>query len=302
MVDTFLNNKYSTWYYNIINNSKDRLLTGYKEKHHIIPRCLGGKETKDNLAILTAREHFIVHLLLCKFTTGQSKMKMSYAFNAMCTFKNAGRYNKVNSRLVENIRSNFKFTDEHKRKISESHKGKTISKEMIEKLRQASIGNKNCLGKKASLETRLKMSKFQKGKKLTEEHKRKIGLAGVGRKQSEETILKRTSKTIGMKRSEAFKQRMREIAVGRTFSEETRRKIGLASKGKKYMLGFKHSEEFKRKRSLIMLGNKQTLGMICINKDGKTKMITKDKLQDYLNMGFLKGKLRRKPEQLTKVA
>jgi predicted membrane protein len=158
----FLNNKYSTWYYNIINNSKNRLLTGYKEKHHIIPRCLGGKDTKENLAILTAREHFIVHLLLCKFTIGQAKIKMLYAFHAMCTFKNAGRYNKVNSRLVEKIRSNYKFTEEHKRKISEAHKGKTISKELIEKLRQSSIGNKNCLGKKASLETKLKMGLIQK--------------------------------------------------------------------------------------------------------------------------------------------
>jgi hypothetical protein len=157
-----VDNKYKVWHDNIIARGKYRVLTGYKEKHHIIPRCLGGKDTKDNLAILTAREHFIVHLLLCKFTTGQTKMKMSYAFHAMCTFKNAGRYNKVNSRLVEKIRSNYKFTQEHKRKISEAHKGKTISKELIEKLRQSAIGNKNCLGKKASLETKLKMGLIQK--------------------------------------------------------------------------------------------------------------------------------------------
>jgi hypothetical protein len=223
---------------------------------------------------------------------------MAYAFHAMCTFKNAGRYNNVNSRLVEKIRSNYKFTEEHKRKISEAHKGKTISKELIEKLRQSAIGNKHCLGKKASLETRLKMSKFQKGKKLTEEHKRKIGLAGLGRKLSAETILKITSKTRGKKRSEAFKQRMSEIAKNRTLSEETKRKIGLASKGRIHMRGFKHGEDFKRKRSLIMLGNKHTLGMICIYKDDKTVMVTKDKLQSYLNMGFLKGKLRRKQTNL----
>jgi len=54
----FIENKYNTWYYNIINKSKNRLLTGYKEKHHILPRCLGGKDNKDNLVELTAREHF----------------------------------------------------------------------------------------------------------------------------------------------------------------------------------------------------------------------------------------------------
>jgi hypothetical protein len=171
----FLNNKYSTWYYNIINNSKNRLLTGYKEKHHIIPRCLGGKDTKDNLAILTAREHFIVHLLLCKFTTGQIKMKMAYAFHAMCTFKNAERYNKVNSRLVEKIRSNFKFTEEHKLKMSKAQIGN-----------KKAIGNKNNLGRKFSKETRLKMSK-----------------ARIGNKNA-----------LGLRHSEEFKERIRNINIG----------------------------------------------------------------------------------------
>jgi hypothetical protein len=37
---------------------------GYTEKHHIIPRCLGGSNAKANIAILTGREHFVAHLLL----------------------------------------------------------------------------------------------------------------------------------------------------------------------------------------------------------------------------------------------
>lgn len=158
----FINNKYKVWHDKIIAKAKNRTLTGYKEKHHILPRCLGGKDNKENLAVLTAREHFIVHMLLCKFTTGQAKMKMAYAFHAMCSFKNARRYNKVNSRLVEKIRSNFKFTKEHREKISKAHKGKKVTKEMIENLRKIAIGNKNCLGKKASLEKKIKMRLIQK--------------------------------------------------------------------------------------------------------------------------------------------
>lgn len=172
----FLNNKYSTWYYNIINKSKNRLLIGYKEKHHILPRCLGGKNTKDNLAILTAREHFIVHMLLCKFTKGEAKMKMSYAFHAMCTFKNAERYNKINSRLVEKIRSNFKFTKEHKQKISKAQIGN-----------KRAVGNKNNLGRKFSKETRLKMSKSKMGNKHA----------------------------LGLKHSKEFKEKMRIITTER---------------------------------------------------------------------------------------
>src|SRR5574344_369886 len=36
----------------------------YKERHHIIPKCMGGNNEKDNLIDLYAREHFIAHKLL----------------------------------------------------------------------------------------------------------------------------------------------------------------------------------------------------------------------------------------------
>ena len=171
----FINNKYKTWHDNIIARGKNRILTGYKEKHHIIPKSLGGNNSKDNLVELTAREHFMVHMLLCKFTTGQAKMKMSYAFHAMCTFKNAERYNKVNSRLVEKIRSNFKFTKEHKQKLSKAQIGN-----------KKAVGNTNNLGRKFSKYTRLKMSKARMGNK----------------------------NALGLIHSEEFKERIRNINKG----------------------------------------------------------------------------------------
>lgn len=51
----------------IIERARNRKpLTGYTEKHHIIPKCMGGSDDKENLVELTAREHFIVHKLLCE--------------------------------------------------------------------------------------------------------------------------------------------------------------------------------------------------------------------------------------------
>lgn len=38
----------------------------YTERHHIIPSCLGGQDSEENLIVLTAREHFIAHLLLSR--------------------------------------------------------------------------------------------------------------------------------------------------------------------------------------------------------------------------------------------
>jgi hypothetical protein len=56
----FIENKYTIWYNKIINSSKTRKLSNnvYTERHHIIPRSVGGSNDDSNIAILTAREHF----------------------------------------------------------------------------------------------------------------------------------------------------------------------------------------------------------------------------------------------------
>lgn len=57
---------YFNIYEKLINRAKDRKILDYTEKHHIIPRCMNGTDDKENLVDLTAREHFIAHLLLIK--------------------------------------------------------------------------------------------------------------------------------------------------------------------------------------------------------------------------------------------
>lgn len=58
----FIENKYKIIYFRIINNAKTRALpTEYVETHHIIPKSLGGDNTKTNVVLLTGREHFICH-------------------------------------------------------------------------------------------------------------------------------------------------------------------------------------------------------------------------------------------------
>lgn len=57
---------YTTIYNNLIQRAVNRSLDGYRESHHIIPKCLGGNDTKENLVDLTPEEHYIAHLLLMK--------------------------------------------------------------------------------------------------------------------------------------------------------------------------------------------------------------------------------------------
>jgi len=102
----FIKNKYSTWYFQIIENARinqrKKSKIQYYENHHIIPSSLGGSSNKTNLVLLTAREHFIVHLLLTKMLTGKPKYKMSFALSMLSNIKNIGKGRYIpTSRLYE---------------------------------------------------------------------------------------------------------------------------------------------------------------------------------------------------------
>lgn len=91
---------YTFVYDTIINNSKARILDGYVEKHHIVPKCMGGTDDKDNIAILTAREHFVCHQLLVKIFPNEYGLVK--AANMMCAANvHVGR---INNRLYEWLR------------------------------------------------------------------------------------------------------------------------------------------------------------------------------------------------------
>lgn len=77
----------------------------YYEVHHILPRSLGGKDTEENLVLLTAREHYLAHFLLWKFTTGEDKKKMLHAFRLMSL---CGDYYVFSSRAFEKAKNEFR--------------------------------------------------------------------------------------------------------------------------------------------------------------------------------------------------
>ena len=57
---------YEAHYNKLIARGQNRELEDYKEKHHIVPRCMGGSNKKENLVYLTAEEHYVAHQLLVK--------------------------------------------------------------------------------------------------------------------------------------------------------------------------------------------------------------------------------------------
>jgi group I intron endonuclease len=123
------------------------------------------------------------------------------------------------------------FTEESKKKLSESNKGKNI-------------------GKKHSEQTRKKMSEAQNKPEI----KNKLSAIRTGKKHSEETKNKLSQINKGKKLSEGAKNKLSQAKTGKKHSEQTKKKIGEANKGRN--IGLKHSEEHKKKISEAMKKNR----------------------------------------------
>jgi hypothetical protein len=83
-MEQFISNKYTKIYFSIVNRARHRNITEYVERHHIIPRSIGGDNSPDNLVKLTAREHFICHLLLPHMVSNTDyKSKLYHAVGLM---------------------------------------------------------------------------------------------------------------------------------------------------------------------------------------------------------------------------
>lgn len=115
---------YQKIYDKLMTRSIGRVLDQYTEKHHVIPKCVGGTNDQSNLVNLTPEEHFLAHQLLCKIYPDNSSL--SYAANMMCVDANGLR---VNNKRFGWLRRHLQvhqkkriFSEESRRKMSESQK------------------------------------------------------------------------------------------------------------------------------------------------------------------------------------
>ena len=140
----YLPNKYTTCYNNIIQQAQSRVLSAdiYTEKHHIIPRSLGGNDSPDNLVRLTAREHFICHVLLTKMTVGLHKRSMAYAAWQMTHIVGRSRYTPC-SHMYAFLRKQLSDSYKGIPKTTNHWLGKTHTEESKKKQSLVKQGSKN---------------------------------------------------------------------------------------------------------------------------------------------------------------
>lgn len=170
---------YDIIYNQIINRAKTRDVdNGYYENHHIVPKCMGGLENKDNLVKLTAREHFICHWLLYKqYRT--SKLAHAWFMMYMAS-DNQVRYSSKHYEYAKKAHSNavsIRMTG-----TGNPFYGKTHTKEAIEKIKDS---NRNHVKSQEVIDNWvLKVAKIPKSL----EHRAKIGRSGLTMLQNVHTM------------------------------------------------------------------------------------------------------------------
>ncbi len=173
---------YKKIYNQIVGRGQTRVLSEgtYTEKHHIIPKCMGGSDDKSNLTTLTAREHYVVHKLLVEIYP--NNRKLFHAFWAMATFIKEGRTYHISSREMERLKIEYSLNHPHKSpeyrakasamfkdKSFEERYGEEKAKEIKEKISihaSTRVGNKNPFFKKTHTDKkRSYWKKIRKGVK-----------------------------------------------------------------------------------------------------------------------------------------
>lgn len=176
----------------------------YYESHHIIPKSLGGTNVSSNIVLLTAREHFVAHILLVKICEKRygrfhkNTYKMIVSSNRQkLNSKNSYVYERNKLKLSECMRVNNPMNNpEYRKRMADAKRGKMFK---IKNKNPKGPWNKGKITGPISQEIKDKMSNSRKGIKKKQEHKNSISLANKGIPKSKEHKLNISKFYLGTK-------------------------------------------------------------------------------------------------------
>jgi len=157
---------YQRIYNLIVDRARKRVLPVYTEKHHVLPKCMGGSNEKGNIVAVTAKEHYLCHRLLCEIYPENKPLKKAY--HLICTVRTREQKRHIPSgRVIERV----------KLENSLARKGQKKDPESILKRTQTRHTNGTYRRTKESVEkgiqTRRENNSYG-GKTFTESHKKKL--------------------------------------------------------------------------------------------------------------------------------
>jgi hypothetical protein len=192
----------------IIDRAQGRIVEGYIERHHILPKCMGGGDEPENLVELTAREHFVVHQLLVKLNP--KHYGLPRACKRMCDWNDDHMRDRSKNKWYKWLRERMSATG-----LSPEHKAKISA---------ASMGENNVMyGKTHSEEAKAKMAAAQKVRMADPEIRTSLSAIMTGS----------TNPNYGKVFSQEIRDRMSVGSMGKTHSEETKAKMSAAKLGQK---------------------------------------------------------------------
>lgn len=194
-------------------------IDGYVERHHIKPKALFPelRDNPDNIVMLTAREHFVAHLLLAKIYGGV----MSFAAQSMSLH---GRYG---SRQYEWLR------EESALYLSSTRQGAGNPmfgrKQTPEHVAKSLAGRRRSWGDSPSP---------LKGRAISQQHRERIsahqqehGNYWKGKKMPPEVVERMRARMVERMKDPEVRRHLSEINTGKVVSDDVRAKISAATRG-----------------------------------------------------------------------
>ena len=105
---------YQKIYNSLVEYRQQNPANGYVEKHHILPKSMGGSDEAANLVVLTGREHWVAHLLLWKIHRNSQTVHACHMMAMRCKARGISKVR--SSRMYETLRI------EHSKLASERNK------------------------------------------------------------------------------------------------------------------------------------------------------------------------------------
>jgi hypothetical protein len=157
---------YQKVYNLIVDKARNRVLPGYTEKHHILPKCMGGSNERENVVSLTAKEHYLCHRLLCEIYPKNKALKKAYYL--ICTVKTQEQKRYTPSgRVIERVKLENSLARRGQKKDPESILKRTQTR------RKNGTYQRTSESVEKGIQTRRKNNSYG-GKPFTESHKQKL--------------------------------------------------------------------------------------------------------------------------------
>ena len=166
----------------------------YYETHHIIPKCMGGTNDKDNLIDLYAREHYEAHKLLSLENPDNKKLAHAWWMMSTVTTSSDKRRIEITAEEYEEARKSLSkaMTGKNNPMYGKPSPllGRHLTDEQKQHLREINLGEKSPkYGKQISEETKAKIREARLGKKASDEARLNMRNAHLGKNMGSKSCL-----------------------------------------------------------------------------------------------------------------